>query len=99
VKVQLKRFATIELDRNNGRAEAIRVGHWSRGAAAEEWFFTTELGCECGTTSFHDDEILAAVAMPQEPMLPPEKMAPFLGVDQLSRAPAMFVEFWNLEEP
>ena len=71
---------------------------WKDPDTTEEWFFTTELGCECGATTFRESELLLAAYMPTEGE-PPTSLAPFLGVAQLSRAPRVFIDNWGVDRP
>lgn len=95
VQVRVSRVADIVLERTRSRAEGIHVEKWHDGRAQLEWFFTADLGSVCGLVKFSPEDVLVAVAMP-EGGLPPEHIAPFLGVDQLSRSPKLFLNYWEL---
>ncbi len=96
VKVRESSVADIQVERTMGRAESIRVAKWRSVGSNEEWFFTTALGCNCGTVTFSDGEILLAASMPFA-TVPPNTLAAFLGVDELSRAPRVFIDNWGLD--
>lgn len=97
VTVRIDQVAEIIVDRKAGVAESASIKPWKRTESMEERFFTTELGCDCSSNTFEADETLFAGAMPPGGF-PPKHIAPFLGVDQLSRAPILFTEYWKLSQ-
>lgn len=96
VRLEVTSTAPIQLDRRAGKAQAIRVGAWREVQPREVWYFTSELGASCGVASFRAGEPLVSMTMPEDG-LPPTHIGPFLGVDQIHRAPKLFVNYWPAE--